>query len=45
MLKLSKVGNSYRVTILIDMITDLGCKEGEILRVGLEQNKLTIRKE
>jgi antitoxin component of MazEF toxin-antitoxin module len=43
--KLGKVGNSYRVTIPMDMINDLGWEEGDILRVGMDENKLTIRKE
>lgn len=43
--KLGKVGNSYRVTVPMDMISDLGWKEGDILRVGMEEYKLTIRKD
>lgn len=43
--KLGKVGNSYRVTIPMDMITDLGWNEGDILRIGMDENKLTIRRE
>lgn len=43
--KLGKVGNSFKVTIPSEMIQDLGWKEGDILRVGLEENKLTIRKD
>jgi AbrB family looped-hinge helix DNA binding protein len=43
--KLGKVGNSYRVTIPMDMISDLGWKEGDILRIGMEDHKLTIRKD
>jgi antitoxin component of MazEF toxin-antitoxin module len=42
--KLGKVGNSYRVTIPMDMIFDLDWKEGDILRIGMDNNKLTIRK-
>lgn len=42
--KLGKVGNSYRVTIPMEMISDLGWKEGDMLRVGMDENKLTIRK-
>jgi antitoxin component of MazEF toxin-antitoxin module len=43
--KLGKVGNSYRVTIPMDMISDLGWKEGDTLRIGMEENKLSVRKE
>ena len=39
------VGNSYRVIIPMNTISDLGWKEGDILQVGMEQNNLTIRKE
>lgn len=42
--KLGKVGNSFKVTIPADMIEDLGWKEGEILRIGLDENRLIIRK-
>lgn len=41
--KLGKVGNSYRVTIPMDMISDLGWKEGDILRIGMDKGILTIR--
>lgn len=43
--KLGKVGNSYRVTIPMDMISDLGWKEGDILRIGLDDTRLTVRKD
>jgi AbrB family looped-hinge helix DNA binding protein len=43
--KLGKVGNSFKVTIPADMIEDLGWKEGEILRIGLEGNRLTIHRD
>jgi antitoxin component of MazEF toxin-antitoxin module len=43
--KLGKVGNSYRVTIPMDMISDLGWSEGDTLRVGMDEYKLTIRKD
>jgi antitoxin component of MazEF toxin-antitoxin module len=43
--KLGKVGNSYKVTIPSAMITDLGWKDGDNLRIGLENNKVTIRKD
>lgn len=43
--KLGKVGNSYRVTIPMDMITDLKWKEGDMLRIGMEDSKLTIRRD
>ena len=42
--KLGKVGNSFKVTIPADMIDDLGWKEGDILRIGLEEDKLIIHK-
>ncbi|MGC1135409.1 MAG: AbrB/MazE/SpoVT family DNA-binding domain-containing protein [Nitrososphaeraceae archaeon] len=42
--KLGKVGNSYRVTIPADMIQDLGWKSGDILRIGMNDNTLSIRK-
>jgi len=41
--KLGKVGNSYRVTIPMEMISDLGWKEGDILRIGMDNDVLTIR--
>lgn len=34
--KLGKVGNSFRVTIPMEMIEDLGWKAGDTLRIGLE---------
>jgi antitoxin component of MazEF toxin-antitoxin module len=43
--KLGKVGNSYRVTIPVDMISDLGWNEGDILRIGMDNGVLTVRKE
>lgn len=43
--KLGKVGNSYRVTIPMDMISDLKWKEGDILRIGMGEDILTIRKD
>jgi antitoxin component of MazEF toxin-antitoxin module len=44
--KLGKVGNSFRVTIPVEMIGDLGWKEGDILRIGLEDNdRLTIHRD
>lgn len=43
--KLGKVGNSYRVTIPMEMVSDLGWKEGDILRIGMDDSKLTVRKE
>lgn len=43
--KLGKVGNSFRVTIPVEMIEDLGWKEGDTLRIGLEDdNRLSIHK-
>jgi antitoxin component of MazEF toxin-antitoxin module len=41
--KLGKVGNSYRVTIPVDMIRDLGWKAGDDLRIGMDHNTLIIR--
>lgn len=43
--KLGKVGNSFRVTIPMDMISDLEWKEGDVLRIGMGEDNLTIRKE
>jgi AbrB family looped-hinge helix DNA binding protein len=43
--KLGKVGNSYRVTIPMEMIEDLGWKEGDILRIGMNHDRLTIYKD
>lgn len=43
--KLGKVGNSYRVTIPMDMISDLGWKEGDMLRIGMDDSKLTVKKD
>ena len=42
--KLGKVGNSYRVTIPVEMIQDLGWKVGDTLRIGMddENKKLVI---
>jgi AbrB family looped-hinge helix DNA binding protein len=42
--KLGKVGNSYRVTIPVEMIRDLGWKKGDILRIGMNDDTLTVRK-
>lgn len=42
--KLGKVGNSFRVTIPADMIQDLGWKAGDILRIGMDNGKLTVHK-
>lgn len=42
--RLGMVGNSYRVTIPIDMIVDLGWEVGDILRIGMDNGKITIRK-
>lgn len=42
--KLGKVGNSYRVTIPMEMISDLGWKEGDTLRIGMDEEIVTIRK-
>jgi AbrB family looped-hinge helix DNA binding protein len=44
-IKLAKVGNSFRVTIPMDMIEDLEWKEGDILRIGLDEDKVTIHKD
>ncbi len=43
--KLGKVGNSYRVTIPMEMISDLDWKEGDMLRIGMEDSKLSIRRD
>ena len=44
--KLRKIGNSFTVTIPVDMIEDLGWKEGNILRIGLEnKNRLIVHRE
>jgi antitoxin component of MazEF toxin-antitoxin module len=43
-IKLGKVGNSFKVTIPVDMIEDLGWTEGDILRIGLEDSKIIIHK-
>jgi antitoxin component of MazEF toxin-antitoxin module len=43
--KLGKVGNSFKVTIPLDMIEDLHWKEGDILRIGMDDSKLTIYRE
>ena len=43
--KLRKVGNSFTITIPADMIKDLAWREGDIVRVGLEDGKLIIHKE
>jgi len=43
--KLGKVGNSFKVTIPSEMIQDLGWREGDMLRVGLNDALLTIRRE
>jgi len=44
-IKLGKVGNSFKVTIPSEMIQDLGWKEGDILRIGLDDNVLRVRKD
>jgi antitoxin component of MazEF toxin-antitoxin module len=43
--KLAKVGNSFRVTIPMEMVQDLGWKKGDTLRIGLENNTLTIHRD
>jgi AbrB family looped-hinge helix DNA binding protein len=43
--KLRKVGNSFTVTIPADMIADLSWEEGDALRIGLEDEKLIIRRD
>ena len=43
--KLGKVGNSFKVTIPSEMIQDLGWEEGDILRIGLDDKKLTVHKD
>ena len=43
--ELGKVGNSYRVTIPMEMFSDLGWKEGDMLRIGMDNSKLTIRQD
>jgi antitoxin component of MazEF toxin-antitoxin module len=43
--KLGKVGNSFKVTIPSEMIQDLGWKEGDVLRIGLDDLTLTVRKD
>ena len=43
--KLGKVGNSYRVTIPVEMINDLGWKAGDILRIGMNDSSLMIHRE
>ena len=43
-IKLGKVGNSFKVTIPSEMIEELGWKSGDILRIGLDDEKLIIRK-
>lgn len=42
--KLGKVGNSFRVTIPAEMIQDLGWKSGDVLRIGMNDDSLNIRK-
>jgi bifunctional DNA-binding transcriptional regulator/antitoxin component of YhaV-PrlF toxin-antitoxin module len=37
-------GNSYRVTIPIDVIEELQWKKGDILRLSLEKDKIILRK-
>ena len=43
--KLRIVGNSFTVTIPAAMIEDLSWEEGDILRIGLEDEKLIIHRE
>ena len=43
--RLGRVGNSFKVTIPADMIQDLGWKEGDVLRIGLDDNNLIIHKD
>jgi antitoxin component of MazEF toxin-antitoxin module len=42
--KLGKVGNSFKITIPMDMIEDLGWEEGDLLRIGLEDGRLIVHK-
>jgi antitoxin component of MazEF toxin-antitoxin module len=43
--KLGRVGNSFKVTIPLEMIEDLKWKEGEVLRIGMEDSGLVIHKD
>ena len=43
--KLRKVGNSFTITIPVDIVKDLTWREGDVLRIGLEDEKLIIHKE
>jgi AbrB family looped-hinge helix DNA binding protein len=43
--KLGKVGNSFKITIPAGIIHDLKWKEGDILRISMDNSSLFIRKD
>jgi putative addiction module antidote len=44
-MKLRKVGNSFTVTIPMDMVEDLKWNEGDTLHIGLDENRLVIHRD
>jgi AbrB family looped-hinge helix DNA binding protein len=44
-MKLSKVGNSLRLTIPKPVVDSLGLKEGNILVLSVSDHEITVRKE
>jgi antitoxin component of MazEF toxin-antitoxin module len=41
--KLTKIGNSLRITVPIEVVRALKWKEGDILEIGLDNNHMTVR--
>jgi len=42
--KISKIGNSLRMTIPKPVLQTLGWKEGDVLEVGVTNNSMIVRK-
>jgi len=42
--KLSKIGNSLRMTVPKPVIEELGWKEGDLLEVGITDDSMIVRK-
>lgn len=42
--KLTKIGNSLRITVPKDVARTLDWKEGDILEIGLDNHYMTVKK-
>lgn len=42
--KLTKIGNSLRITVPKDVARTLNWKEGDILEIGLDNHHMTVKK-